>query len=537
MPPSGSVEALRDALSDPAVYPHDPERVDLVQTHISLVALVPPWVYKVKKPLDLGFLDFATLAARKDACDAEVRLNQRLCTDVYQAVVPIVDTPDGLRVDPPGGLAEDTPGDAVVEYAVKMRYLNPEGFLHNRLADGDVTPATLDRVANTLADFYAERTSTPAIAEEGWIERLRVSTDENFEQTEALVGDVLPRPTYDALRRYTDRFYTRHAALLHRRRAGGSFIDGHGDLRLEHIHCTADRLCIYDCIEFNERFRYLDVANDVAFLAMDLDVQGRPDLSRHFVARMQEVLDDPDLATLLPFYKSYRAYVRGKVEGMRAAEDEVPASERLKSQAQARRFYQWALRYAVCGPDPLVIVVMGRSGTGKSTQASALARCLGWTHVSSDRVRKTRAEVPLHIRPDATTRERLYSAEMTAATYATLRERAVARARQHQSTVLDATFSRFDARERLRAALKAEAVPYVFVELTADDSTLRNRLSKRTGEATVSDAREEDFEMLSQRYQAPDALEDARHVRIPTDDGVEATTTAILDALIALSGR
>ena len=531
MPAYGSVDALRDALSAPETFPHAPDRVDLVQTHISLVALVPPWVYKIKKPLDLGFLDFSTQSARQAACEAEVRLNQRLCASVYQGVVPIVETDAGLRVDPPD------PGDApVVGHAVKMCYLSPEGFLHHRLAAGTVTPATVDRVANTLASFYDARPAAPDVAEEGWIDRLRVNTDENFEQTEAIVGTHLPRPTYDALRRSTDRFYDTHAALLHRRRAHGFFVNGHGDLRLEHVHLTDDRVCVYDCIEFNERFRYLDVANDIAFLAMDFDVNGRTDLSRHFVARMQEHLDDPDLRTLLPFYKSYRAYVRGKVEGMRAAEAEVPAPERRASHMRARRFFQWALRYAVSGPEPLVIIVMGRSGTGKSTQAAALADCLGWAHLSSDRIRKTRAGVPLHIRPDADTRARLYSDRMTAATYATLQARAVERARQHESTVVDATYSRVEARNRMRSALRAEDISYVFVELTADDATLRHRLGRRDDGASVSDARAEDFDMLTRRYQAPTALEDARHVRVSTTDTPEATTTAILDTLIALNG-
>ena len=528
----GSVEALRDALSVPSAYPHAPDRVDLVQTHISLVALVPPWVYKIKKPLDLGFLDFSTLSARRAACEAEVRLNQRLCPNVYQGVVPIVDTDEGIRVDPGG--AEEAP---VVEHAVKMRYLAHDGFLHNQLAAGTVTTATVDRVASTLASFYDARTSAPEIAAEGWIDRLRVNTEENFAQTTSIVGTHLPRPTYDALRRYTDRFYDTYAALLHRRRANGFFVNGHGDLRLEHVHLTNDCVCVYDCIEFNERFRYLDVASDIAFLAMDFDVNGRRDLSRHFVTRMQDQLDDPDLPTLLPFYKSYRAYVRGKVEGMRAAEGEVPAAERRASRMRARRFFQWALRYAVAGPEPLVVIVMGRSGTGKSTQAAALADCLGWTHLSSDRIRKTRAGVPLHVRPDADTRTHLYSDRMTAATYATLRTRAVERARRHESTVVDATYSHPDAREQMRSTLRAAGIPYVFVELTADDATLRDRLGQRDGETTISDARAEDFDMLTRRYQAPTALEDACHVRVSTTGTPTATTTTILDTLVALNGR
>jgi predicted kinase len=290
---------------------------------------------------------------------------------------------------------------------------------------------------------------------------------------------------------------------------------------------------IFDCIEFNDEFRHLDVANDVAFLAMDLDVYGHPDLSRRFVDQMAKGLGDPDLHRLIDFYKSQRAQVRGKVGGLRAAEDEVPLRERARSRAEARHHYQWALRYAVAGSEPLVVVIMGRPGTGKSTQAEAVARALGWPHLASDRIRKTHAGVPLHGRTDAETRERLYTDTLTETTYATMRTRALQRARRRLGTVLDATFSRFAQREQLRTALRAADVPYVFVELTAEDDELKRRLRRRSAEeATASDARASDFEMLTERYEAPDALEDSRHVQIGTAGAPADTTLEILKTLI-----
>ena len=530
MPPSSSVHRLRDALADPAAYPHDPDTVTFRQTHISLVALAPPRVYKIKKPVDLGFLDFSTLEQRRHYCEEEVRLNRRLCEHTYEGVVPVVETEDGLRVDPPRADGE------VVDYAVQMRRLPPEGFLHNRLRRGDVVPADLDRVADVLCQFYKERPSRPEVAAAGWIEALRVSTDENFEQTTGHVGPLLAEPVYEALRYYVDRFYDQRAALLHRRRAGGLIVDGHGDLRLEHVHLSDDRVCIYDCVEFNERFRHLDVANDVAFLAMDLDLHGRPDLARRLAHRIAERLGDPELDALIDFYKCYRAYVRGKVEGMQAQDEEIPTEERARSRQRAHRRYQWALRYALAGDEPLVVVVFGRSGTGKSTQAAALARATGWAHLSSDRVRKRRAGVPLHRRSTSAERARLYDADMTDCTYRTLQERAVTRGRADEGTVLDATYSDPDRRDRLRTALRAADVPYAFVELTAPDAVLRERLSTRDARsATASDARPEDFEMLSARYQAPTALEDPFHVRVGTDAAPAETTRTMLKALIRLN--
>ena len=362
-----------------------------------------------------------------------------------------------------------------------------------------------------------------------------MNTDENFAQTEDHVGTLLSRPAYDTLRYATDRFYDQHAELLNRRRAGGHIVDAHGDLRLEHVHLTPERVCIYDCIEFNERFRHIDVANDIAFLAMDLDLHGRPDLANHLVRHMVRGLDDPELPRLVNFYKSYRAYVRGKVEGMRSVEDEVPTEECAASRQRARTAYQWALRYMVAGSQPLVIAVMGRVATGKSTQAQAIADALGWEAINSDRVRKQAAGVPLHERGDDATREALYTRAMTEKTYDALFDTAVERGRAGRGTVLDATFSRRAHRDRLRDRLGAAGIPHVFVELTADDETLRARLRRRaTAGDVVSDARLEDFDMLRQRYEAPDALEDARHIHAVSEDDAEATTCDALKHLVRL---
>ena len=525
-----SLSDLKDALSAPAAYPHTPDRIDFEQTHISLVALVPPRVYKIKKPVSLKYLDFSTLERRRHFCEQEVRLNRRLAPDTYEGVVPIVDTDEGLRVD------GDPDAGPVVEVAVAMRYLTPDQFLDARLARGAASAADIDRVVQTLCAFYESRPSTPEVAEAGRIDRLRAVTEGNFAEAEGHVGHLLSHPAHEALRFYADRFYDQHAGRLHRRRAGGFFVEGHGDLRLEHVHLTDDRVAIFDCVEFNDEFRHLDVANDVAFLAMDLDRKGHPALARRFVDRMAEGLDDPGLRTVIPFYKSQRAQVRGKVHGLRAAAEEISAAEQARSRAQARHYYQLALRYAVAGPEPLVVVVMGRPGTGKSTQAEAVARALGWPHLASDRIRKTHVGVPLHEQPDAATRKRLYAAHATDATYAKLRTRALERARRQRSTVLDATFSRTAQRDTLRTALHAEDVPYVFVEVTAGDATLKKRLRERsTKDAAASDARATDFEMLTDRYEAPDALEDPRHVRAGTEGAPEQTTLDILKTLIRLA--
>ncbi|MEP0548906.1 MAG: AAA family ATPase [Rhodothermales bacterium] len=520
--------ALLAALADPAAYPHRPERVEIVQTHISVVALAPPFVYKVKKPVDFGFLDFSTLARRRHFCEEEVRLNERLCPGLYEGVVPIAWDGDALCVE-----GEGEP----VEVAVKMRRLDPAGFFDARLRRGALTTADLDRVTERLAAFYRGQPPSPEAAAWGWPERLRLSTDENVAQTERFVGDLIARPAFDALRSATDRFFAANARLLHRRRAEGRVVDGHGDLRLEHLHLRpddvsdGDALCVYDCIEFNERFRCVDIASDLAFLAMDLDVHGRPDLAHHVVARMAASLDDPELWDVIDFYKGYRAYVRGKVEAMRSGESEVPEAERAASRARARRYFQLAMAYAVAGSEPLVIAVMGPVGAGKTTQAEALGAALGWEVVSSDRVRKAQAGVPLFRRGSEAERAALYAPDRTEAVYDALCETALRRASDGLSTVLDATFGTRRHRDALRHHLAAAGVRHRLVELTAPAGALRHRLAARADGTVVSDARASDFAFLAARYEPPDALEDPEHVRADAASDPEATTRAILTAL------
>lgn len=526
-PPTSA--SLTAALEDPASYPYDPDAIELVQTHISVVALAPPFVYKIKKPVDFGFLDFSTLERRRHFCKREIELNRRLCAHIYEGVVPISRTHGGLVLES---------DENVVEVAVKMRMLDPYHFLHNRLERGELSTDDLDRVIGRLEAFYAERSSSAAIAAAGRTARIKENTDENFAQATDHIGTLLSRPAYETIRCATDRFLDQHARLLNKRRAGGHIVDGHGDLRLEHIHCTPECICIYDCIEFNDRFRHLDVANDLAFLAMDLDTNGRSDLSRYFVHAMKERLDDPALPLLVDFYKGYRAFVRGKVAGLRSAEDEIPDADRAESRDEARRMYQWALRYGVAGSQPLVVAVMGRSGTGKSTQAHALGDALGWPVVSSDRVRKSLAGVPVHQRADAETRARLYTKEMTEQTYDALFDRAANHIERGEGIVLDATFSKRRQRDALRNRLQATPTAHVFVELTAPDETIKQRLAAREQSPApdqASDARREDFAMLDARYEAPDALEDPFHIHASARDAPAATTTDILKHLVRLT--
>lgn len=516
-------ERLLPFLLNPRSYPHRPREVRLVQTHSSFVFIAPPLVFKVKKPVNFGFLNFGTLERRRHFCEREVELNRRLCPGAYLGVVPISATKDGFAFGP---------GGTVVEYAVKMRQLTERHFLDHLLARGAVTARDLDRIAATLKNFYLAQHPTAEVEAWGRVSRLRISTDENFRQTREFIGRTLSQAAFKAIRRFTNGFYRRQAALFAARVRGKWIRDCHGDLHLEHIHLTPRALHIYDCIEFNDRFRYVDVANDAAFLAMDLDFEGRPDLARHFAARMAAVLRDDGMPRLMDFYKCYRAYVRGKVESLHSAAHAAPEAERQVSGERARRYFRLALRYAVAGSRPLVLVVMGRIASGKSTLAAALGAELGWPVCSSDRVRKELAGFPLHERSSAAARRRLYSAAMTWRTYDRLATRALTETRAGRGVILDATFARREQRADLRARLMRHNIACQFIEARAGNATVKRRLKARETRADeISDARLEDFAALAALYEPPIELKRSDCLRIQTSGPLARTVARTLRML------
>ncbi len=337
---------------------------------------------------------------------------------------------------------------------------------------------------------------------------------------------MISATAFEAIRFYTDCFYKRNLPLLDRRVRERRVRDCHGDLHLDHVHLTPKRIAIYDCIEFNDRFRYIDIASDVAFLAMDLDYQGRRKLSHYFVGRMAKVLSDEGMSQLIDFYKCYRAFVRGKVHGLRGSDS--PAERN-----RARRYFQLALQYATCGSEPIVIIVMGRIASGKSALAKSLSKELGWKVFSSDRIRKELAGVPLYQRGAEAGRRHLYSEAMTRRTYKALARRAVTTAGEKSGVILDATYGHRGHREQLRKELTRRGLSYCFIEAQAPDSLLRKRLEHRGAQSRqISDARLEDFEALNRSYESPIELPADKIVAVSTS---RALATAMGVALKALA--
>ncbi|PID71955.1 MAG: hypothetical protein CSB34_04725 [Desulfobulbus propionicus] len=326
-----------DALLQPAMYPHPAEDISLVQTHISFVLLAGEFVYKFKKPVDFGFLDFSTLEKRKVCCEQELSLNSRLCPDIYLDVVTVNQRHDTFAFGGDG---------TIVEYGIKMVRMPEEKMMGNLIKAGQLTKTHLDKIAATLVPFYHNAATGEEVNAYGNPEAVGVNVMENFEQTESFVGQgALGKEQFEYIRNYATAKLA-CCELFERRIAGGYIRDCHGDLHSVNICLPDDGVYIYDCIEFSKRLRFHDVACDVGFLAMDLDFYGLPELSTYFIEQFVQASGDSSLGEVLDFYKCYRAYVRGKIGLFTAADPVVAEAVQQECLASAAKYFELAYTYA-----------------------------------------------------------------------------------------------------------------------------------------------------------------------------------------------
>lgn len=489
---------LIEALSRPEAYPHDRDDFAVHQTHISVVFLAGSCAYKVKKPVDLGFVDFTTLERRRFFCEEEVRLNRRLAEDVYLGVVPIVEAGEWLAVDGDG---------PAVEWAVKMRRLPADATFLDILERGDLDPAAVERLAVRIAAFHEAAESSREIGRFGRLDVVAGNARENLEQSRPHVGVTVSETVFRRLSERLETCLEEIRPVVDRRAGAGVPRDTHGDLHLDHVYLLPDRtpprdLVVIDCVEFADRFRWADPVADAAFLVMDLLYHGRGDLADRFADVYFAAAGDDEGRRLLPFYVSYRAAVRGKVEGMVTEEEEVPPEERAVAVERARGHWLLALS-ALEAPDrrPGLVLLAGLPGTGKSTLAGALEREAGFHGLSSDRVRKRLAGVA----PDAAARaaweEGIYAPEWTERVYGELLRRTGEILFEGGRVVIDASFRE----ERWRRAFIDLAarlrVPTLVLECSVAPEIALDRLDgPREG---PSDADRRVYERAREAWQEP----------------------------------
>jgi len=510
---------LVKALLKPEAYPEAAGKIELVQTQMSFVFLTEEFVYKVKKAVDLGYLDYTTLEKRRFYCQKEVELNRRLCPEAYLGVVPITRDDGAIRV---GGRGE------TIEYAVRMRRLPQEKMMNVLLANNRVSVEMITGVAQKLAAFHQEAETSAEISAFGEIKAITRNTDENFDQTEKYIGKTISKDNYHRIKEYTDSFVEQNAPLFNKRIKEGRIRDCHGDLHAAHI-CFADGICIYDCIEFNDRFRYCDVASEMAFLAMDLDHYGRADLSRSLVKTYVDESGDKELLELLGFYKCYRAYVRGKVEGFKLDDPYISKEEKKQTLEVAASYFDLARAYTIA--KPILFITVGLVGTGKSTLAQALAKRLGLVVIASDFTRKQLAGVPLTEHRFEGFNGGIYSAELSRKTYDKMFSGAEDILGEGGSVVLDASFIK--AEERLKAKHLAEeaGADFFIIECRLDEGNIKRRLAGRLKKGSVSDGRWEIYRPQKEAFDTVVEASAPKHAIIDTSKPLGENIKRILDKI------
>ncbi len=502
-------------MSRPEFYPHRPEAITVVQTHISFIFIAGEEVYKVKKSVDFGFLDFTTLEKRKFFCEEELRLNRRLAPEAYLGVETITE-------DIPGRLSLGGNG-RIVEYAVRMKKLPQERMLGRLLAEGKAEPAVMDAIAGKLADFHHRAETGGRIDEIGGLETISRNHEENFSQTADTVGITIPRSRYTFIRAYVRDFLNRQESLFRRRVAEHRIRDCHGDLHLEHV-CVDKGITIFDCIEFNERFRFGDVAAEVAFLAMDLDYNGYEAWGEAFVEAYIRHAGDQDIRRLLDFYRCYYAYVRGKVVGFRIKDPAIGEEEREGAKATATRYFDLAYTYAARLERPALILTAGLMGTGKSVLARGLAPRLGAEVIRTDQLRKELLAIrPAERHPDPFG-QGIYSDEITRLTYDRALEAAAAELRKGRSAIIDASFKRRGERIRAAEAAKKSGGEFFLVECICPEGIIRQRLDARQAAGTdPSDGRWEIFLAQKADFDPITELPAPSHIVIDTARDIETS--------------
>ncbi len=328
-------KSIANDLQKPQAYPEPPKNIEMLQTHISYIFLTDDYVYKVKKPVNFGFLDFSTLDKRLYYCEKEIELNSRLSPDVYLDVVKITDEGDHLMVNGDG---------EVVEYGVKMKRIPMDKLMIKLLEEKKLTKKMIEDTARKIAEFHSQAASSSEIGKFGSITVIKTNTDENFQQTKDYIGKSITKTQYETIKKYTNDFLRTKKSLIKKRIDDNRIKDCHGDLHMQHI-CLTDPIIIFDCIEFNDRFRYSDTTADIGFLAMDLDFHERKDLSKALIESYVKFSEDPGIYDMLNFYKIYRAYVRGKVIGFQLNDPQIPEDVRKTAKETAKNYFALALDY------------------------------------------------------------------------------------------------------------------------------------------------------------------------------------------------
>ncbi len=482
---------LVQALQHPRLYPHPVAGFDLRETHISWVLLTGPFAYKIKKPVDLGFVDFSSLAQRHFFCTEEIRLNRRLAPDLYVDVIPISGTPEHPRLDGRG---------SPFEFAVKMRQFTADATLDRLLPS--IRPDQIDRLAQDMAAFHHGVARADQDASFGTSALIARVISESFERIPSHGPFAEHQRALQELRHWLFRFHLAHTDEFETRKRKGFVRECHGDLHLANLVLLHDRITAFDGIEFSEHLRWIDVINDVAFTVMDFQARGQPALARRFLNRYLEFTGDYEGLRLLPFYKVYRALVRVKVAGLAFTQGQ---GRGVSSHVADFVRYLSAAQSLTEANAPWLIIMQGLSGTGKSTVSETLLEQTGAVRLRSDVERKRLFGLSPVEQSSRELKPAMYGGETTRKTYDHLQALAQQLLLSGYPVIVDATFLKRQHRDTFRKLAASMHVPFLILATQALPTTLRQRIADRARES--SDASEADLSVLKQQEQAQDPLE------------------------------
>jgi aminoglycoside phosphotransferase family enzyme/predicted kinase len=501
--PKTLLPPIIQSLVKPGALPGNHTPAEVIQTQMSWVLLAGNFVYKIKKPVNLGYVDYTSLEKRRYFCQREIELNRRLCSEYYLGVVTVNLEGADYSIDGRG---------EIVDYAVKMKRLPAEKMLDYLLEHDDPPVEMLEMVAEKIASFHKQAETGPLIDPFGSIDTIRFNAEENFSQSKKYAGTVVHHDTLARIEAFTLSFLESNEKLFSERVQNSHIRDCHGDLHSAHI-CFTDKLCIYDCIEFNDRFRYSDTASETAFLAMDLDHYGRADLAHAFISHYLKITADAQTETLIRFYKCYRAMIRAKVNCFKLDDPYINNRERELSADTARLYFDLAESYTMT--KPALLVNVGLVGSGKSTFSKKLAGHMGMIVISSDIVRKKLAGIPATKPVSQAIDTGIYSRDFSRLTYETMLKQAAHWLKKGVSVILDATFVLASSRRAARDVALAHNANFAFVEYPISDEEACRRIIKRQADpANVSDGTTEVYFKMKQEFEPLDEREAKERVII-----------------------
>jgi hypothetical protein len=471
------MNALIKKMRDPGFFPHDVcDPIRIVQTHISFVILTGPYAYKIKKPVNLGFLDFTTLEKRRHYCDEELRLNRIFTPELYLDVVRIYEKEGNFALHSLGNESN------VVEYAVRMRQFEESNLLLNVFDRGELDAPMAERLGKRIAEIHNTAPEVPQNESYGSAKSMEESIQLNFDTILPLAGNVVPAKMLENLHAAMGSFIEKNHWLFDLRIKEERIRECHGDLHLRNICQYNGRIEVFDRIEFNNAFKNIDVMYDLAFLLMDIRYRGKSRIASRILNAYLESTGDYGGAILLPFYQSVRALIRGEVNLLVSADEEVSAHAREEAKDSGLRHLEHAFAFSRTNPGK-IIATSGVSGSGKTTVAKFLIDHVDAIHIRSDVIRKHLAGIDL-----STHSAEIYSEEHTNTTYAKLIEFGVLLAAHGFTVILDAKFDRRNFRQKLIEKANTFELPVTFVYCTASVDTLKNRLAQRSDD--ISDATE-----------------------------------------------